>query len=144
MLPAKTTGVCVPVCVSPYCPLTQCRATKEFSDTSWASYNLTRPGPICSETASTPEDWGSVPQTAVCFTHRSQVQAICTVPSHLCLCPTSHRSRFPQPPPWVRFICQSSSQDSRNPFIHETAGLVSRILKDTDQQPDEDIYRARP
>ena len=55
----------------------------------------------------------------------------------------SINQRFPWSTPWVQLGCWNGSQNSRKLLTQEIPDLLPKILKDRNQQPDDEIQRAR-
>ena len=105
--------------------------------TSWVSYNLT-------------QFWLSarrqhqIHKLSPTRLSSSPLQMSITIPG--CYWASEQLSinqRFPWLHLWVPLICHNGSQNSGNWFTHQTTSLLQRVLKDMNQQPDEEKHRAR-
>ena len=110
--------------------------SKQFSNTSWVSdistqFWHTLPGDIRSHRLKA-QSYKTPPSH---FWHQLQVHS-----HHLCFWSTVCKSEFPAPTPWVQLFCYNGSHNSGNQFIPWITGLLQRVLKDTNQQAEEEIF----
>ena len=110
-------------------------STKTFSDTSRVTCDSAQWWP------SLPRDNTRFPRSRT-LSHRTALRFSCQSQSPDVTCTSDQlaiNQKFPCPPAWVWLICWSGSQNSGNPFHHFMTSFLQRLLKDVNQQPDEEI-----
>lgn len=81
--------------------------------------------PSTGKAASHPTGEGSAPEATLHFRGQSRPQFITRASDRLAV-----NQRFPQPPPQIRVICYSSSQNSRKPIYSQDYRFITKEIKD--------------